>query len=45
MICSVLAEFGGYTYQSLMAEDAEFLKIVAIRNRGRREEMEGGEDG
>lgn len=39
MICSVLAEFGGYTYQSLMDEDAEFLKIIAIRNRGKREEV------
>jgi len=41
MICSVLAEFGGYTYQSLMAEDAEFLRLIAIRNRGRVEDESG----
>jgi hypothetical protein len=41
MICSVLAEFGGYTYQGLMAEDAEFLKLIAIRNRGRTEGVSG----
>jgi hypothetical protein len=44
MICSVLAEFGGYTYQSLMQEDAEFLRLIAIRNRGRKE-VGGDESG
>lgn len=40
MLCGVLSEFGGYTYSTLLEEDAEFLRLIAIRNRGR----EGADD-
>ena len=35
-ICGLLREFPGYTYSSLMNEDAAFLRHVKIEAMGRR---------
>lgn len=38
-ICGLLREFPGYTYSSLMNEDAAFLRLVKIEAMGRRPEQ------
>ena len=35
MICNLLERFSGYTLQTLLEEDAELLRLVAIEQRGR----------
>jgi len=42
-ILTLLDRFGGYTYSSLMEEDAELIRLVKIQAMGtKREEVEGG---
>ena len=38
LICNILETFSGYTYTTLMEEDAEIFRILAIRSKGREEE-------
>lgn len=40
VICGLLREFPGYTYSSLMDEDAAFLRLVKIEAMGRRPDQE-----
>lgn len=35
MITALLERFGGYTYSSLMAEDAEFFQVLQLEALGR----------
>lgn len=39
----VLERFSGYTYSSLMAEDAEFVRLLAIEERGTPERRSDAE--
>lgn len=41
IICDILENFGGYTYSTLMEEDAELFRLLRIRAQGRGES--GGE--
>jgi hypothetical protein len=34
-VCTLLERFGGYTYATLMDEDAELLRLVQIEALGR----------
>ncbi len=37
----MLERFGGYTYSSLMAEDAELIRVLRTEYAARRGESEG----
>jgi hypothetical protein len=37
-VIDILQSFGGYTYSSLMEEDAELLQMLAIVARARKED-------
>lgn len=39
LICGILEAFGGYTYSTLMEEDAELFRLIAIRNMGRGDDV------
>lgn len=38
----MLERFGGYTYETLMREDTELLRLLRIEKLGTRQETEGG---
>lgn len=44
MILGILRQFGGYTYSSLMEEDAEVLRLLMIEQMGTPQQSEGGGD-
>lgn len=41
-ILSILRTYPGYTYTSLMREDMEFIRLIAIESMGRQEENTDG---
>jgi hypothetical protein len=40
-VCGLLERFSGYTYETLMAEDVELLRLVQIEAMGRPEGERG----
>jgi hypothetical protein len=50
MVLGLLDRFSGYTFSSLMEEDSELIRLVAIQARGTKQKQEeevseGGEPG
>lgn len=44
MIVNLLERFGGYTYASLMKEDASFIRTVRLADTAREVEQGRGDD-
>jgi hypothetical protein len=40
LILGALERFGGYTFETLMAEDSELLQLLAIEEMGGSRELE-----
>jgi hypothetical protein len=44
-VLGILQAFPGYTFSTLMEEDAEFVRLIAIRAMGTKQEKEVEDDG
>ena len=43
MVLGILQRYPGYTYSSLMEEDPELIRLMAIRGRDKKPEAENEE--